>query len=328
MKAILYHTYGSPEVLQLTETEKPSPQASEVLVKVHATSANPLDWHMMRAEPFLARLENGLQKPNNPKLGADVAGVVEAIGSGVTEFQPGDEVFGDVFDSGLGAFAEYVTVPESTLAHKPANISFEAAAATPIAGITALQGLHKGNVQAGQKVLVNGASGGVGTFAVQIAKAYGAEVTGVCSTRNLDLVRSIGADHVVDYTQDDFTQQGQRYDLIIDAVGNRSVSDLRRALTPNGQCVIIGFTTLPRLFEHMLIAGIVSAFGGQTLGLMGTVNSTKDDILTMQDLLQAGKINPVIDKCYSFDETAEAIAYLETGRARGKVVINITEANA
>ena len=225
----------------------------EVLVKVHAASANPADWHLMRGAPFLARLANGLLKPKNTRLGADVAGRVEAVGSSVTQFQVGDDVFGELPLDALGSFAEYVCAHEDALALKPANLTFEQAAAVPLAAFTALQGLRdKGQIQPGQKVLINGASGGVGTFAVQIAKSFGTEVTGVCSTRNLDMVRSIGADHVIDYTQEDFTQNGQRYDLIFDAVGNRSVSDLRRALSPNGICAVAGFTSLSRLFQVML----------------------------------------------------------------------------
>ncbi|MCH8223508.1 MAG: NAD(P)-dependent alcohol dehydrogenase, partial [Chloroflexi bacterium] len=241
MKAITQHKYGSPDVLELQEVDKPVVQDDQVLVRVQAASVNPLDWHFLRGTPRFGRLEMGLLKPKNKILGADVAGRVEAVGRDVTQFQPGDEVFGSAYESGLGAFAEYVCVTENACVLKPASMTFEEAAAVPTAAITALQGLRdKGQVQSGQKVLINGASGGVGTFAVQIAKSLGAEVTGVCSTGNLDMVRSIGADQVIDYTREDFTQNGQRYDLIIDAVGNRSVSDLKRALSPKGTCVIIG----------------------------------------------------------------------------------------
>ena len=251
MKAIIFTQYGSPDVLQLTDLEKPTPKDNEVLVKIHAASANPLDWHRMRGAPFLARLNNGLQKPKNTMIGADIAGRVEALGKNVTQFQLGDEVFGDI---STGGFAEYACASEELLALKPVNTSFEAAAAVPVAAFTALQGLRgKGQIRQGQKVLINGASGGVGTFAVQIAKSYGTEVTGVCSTRNLDLVRSIGADHVIDYTKEDFTRNGQRYDLVFDAVGNRSVSDLQRALSPNGICAVAGFTSLSRLFQVILL---------------------------------------------------------------------------
>jgi NADPH:quinone reductase-like Zn-dependent oxidoreductase len=318
MKAILFTKYGSPDVLQLTEVEKPTPKDNQVLVKVHAASANPLDWHRMRGAPFLARLGEGLLKPKNPKLGADIAGRVEAVGSNVTEFQPGDEVFGVC----TGGFAEYVCAAETKLALKPAKLSFEAAAAVPVAAFTALQGLRdKGQIQAGQKALINGASGGVGTFAVQIAKAFGVEVTGVCSTRHLDMVRSIGADHVVDYTQDDFTRNGQRYDLIFDAVGNRSVSDYRRALSPEGTCVIAGFTTLSRLFEHMILGPWMSRFGSKKVGLMGMATTPTQDLIVLKELLEAGKVVPIIDRRYLLNETAEAIRYLEQGHAGGKVII-------
>jgi NADPH:quinone reductase-like Zn-dependent oxidoreductase len=324
MKAIVYTEYGSPDVLRLKEVEKPTPKDDEVLVKVHAASANPLDWHFMRGAPFLARLEGGLQKPKHTRLGADVAGQVEAVGRNVTRFKPGDAVFGEIFGSGLGSFAEYVCTREDMLALKPANLSFEEAAATPVVGFTAIQGLRDtGHIQSGQKVLINGASGGVGTFAVQFAKSVGAEVTGVCSTRNLDMVRSIGADHVIDYTKEDFTKNGQRYDLIYDAVGNRSVSDYQRALTPNGRAVVAGFTTLFRLFQHVLLGAWVSKTGSQKVGLMGTAKANQKDLLVIKELLETGKVVPVIDKRYPLSETAEAIRYLETGHARGKVVITV-----
>jgi NADPH:quinone reductase-like Zn-dependent oxidoreductase len=324
MKAIIFPKYGSPDVLQLTEVEKPTPKDSQVLVKVHAASANPLDWHRMRGEPFIARLGEGFLKPKDPKLGADIAGRVEAVGSNVTEFQPGDEVFGVC----AGSFAEYALAGESKLALKPANLSFEAAAAVPVAAFTALQGLRdKGQIQAGQRVLINGASGGVGTFAVQIAKSYGAEVTGVCSTRNLDMVRSIGADHVIDYMQEDFTRNGQYYDLIYCAVGNRSVSDYKRALSPQGTCVIAGFTTLSRLFEHMVLGPMMSRAEGKKVGLQGTATTPKEDLVVIKELLETGKVVPVIDRCYPLNETAEAIRYLEKGHARGKVIITVVHAN-
>ena len=321
MKAIVYTEYGSPDVLQFKDVEKPAPTDNEVLLKVHAASANPADWHLMRAEPFLARLANGLLKPKNTKLGADVAGQVEAVGGNVTQLQVGDDVFGEMPLNELGGFAEYVCAPERLLALKPAGMTFEQAAAVPLAAFTALQGLRdKGQIQPGQKVLINGASGGVGTFAVQIAKSFGAEVTGVCSTRNLDMVRSIGADHVIDYTQEDFTQTAQRYDLIFDAVGNRSVSDYKRALSPNGICSVAGFTSLSRLFRIMLL-------GGKKVGMMKTAKANKEDLVFIKELLEAGKVVPVIDRCYPLAETAEAIRYLETGHARGKVVITAAENN-
>ena len=314
MKAILFTEYGSPDVLQYKDVEKPVPGDNEVLIKVYAASANPLDWHSMRGAPFLARVEFGLQKPRDPRLGADVAGRVEAVGKNVTQFQIGDEVFGDIFK---GSFAEYACTSEKLLAAKPANSSYEAAAAVPVAALTALQGLRdKGQIRSGQKVLINGASGGVGTFAVQIAKSYGTEVTGVCSTRNLDLVRSIGADHVIDYTKEDFTNNGQRYDLIFDTIGNLSVSACQRALSPNGICAIAGFTTMFHLFQVML-------FGGKKVSMMETAKADKKDLLFIKELLETGKVVPVIDRTYPLNETAEAIRYLETSRARGKVVITV-----
>jgi len=325
MKAIVYTEYGPPDVLQLKEVEKPAPKADEVLVKVHAASANPLDWHRMRGEPFVARLTDGLLKPKNPMLGADIAGQVEAVGSSVKEFQPGDEVFGEIF---FGGFAEYVCVTEDKLVLKPANISFEETAAVPVAALTALQSLrNKGQVQPGQKVLINGASGGVGTFTVQIAKSFGADVTGVCSARNLDMVRSIGADRVIDYTREDFTQNGQAYDLIIDNVGNRSVSDLKRALSPNGNCVIVGFSSLALLFQHIFLGPLVSRKGGKKIGLMGIAQMNKNDLTFIKELLEAGKVTPAIDRCYPLSEVPEAIRYLEDGHARGKVVITVEHNN-
>ena len=323
MKAIIYETYGSADVLQLKDVEKPAPQPNEVLVKVHASSANPLDWRMMRASPFLARLENGLFKPKETRLGADLAGRVEAVGSSVTQFRPGDEVFGDNFGSGLGAFAEYVCVSEERLALKPSRVSFEDAAAVPLAAMTALQGLQLGKIQPGQKVLINGASGGVGTFAVQIAKALGAEVTGVCSTRNMEMVRSIGADHVIDYTQEDFTRSGQQYDLIYCAVGNHSITEYKRALKPQGVCVIAGFTSLRLMFEHLILGPRRSKVGGQRVGIMGTVKSNRDDLEMLRQLLETGKVMPVIDRCYALDQVPDALRYLETGRAKGKVIITV-----
>jgi len=323
MQAVVFYNYGSPDILKLEEVAKPTPKDDEVLVKVHSASANPLDWHIMRGSPFLARLEFGLRKPGINRLGADVAGRVEAVGKNVKDFKPGDEVFGDTFDSGLGSFAEYVCVPEKNLVLKPAHISFEAAAAVPIAAITALQGLRRGQIKPGQKVLINGASGGVGHFGVQLAKAFDTEVTAVCSGRNSEMVRSIGADHVLDYTKEDFTRTGQQYDLIFDAVGNRSVSDLKRALTPNGIAVIAGFTSLRNLFQHMIVGALVSRIGTRKIGMMDTAKTTKEDLLFLSDLLATGKIVPVIDRCYPLKETAEAIRYLETSRARGKVMIGV-----
>ena len=320
MKAILFPKYGSPEVLQLTEVEKPTLNENQVLIKVLAASANPLDWHRMRGEPFLARMGEGLRKPKNQKLGADVAGQVESVGKNITEFKPGDEVFGVC----SGAFAEYALASPGKLVLKPANLSFEAAAAVPVAAFTALQGLRDtGQIQTGQKILVNGASGGVGTFAVQIAKAFGAEVTGVCSTPKLDMVRSIGADHVVDYTLEDFTRNGQVYDLIYCAIGNRSAFDYRRALKPQGICVIAGFTSMPRLFGNMILGPLVSRAGGRQIIGQGMASTPHENLLVIKELLEAGKVIPVLDRCYPLSETAEAIRYLEKGHARGKVIITV-----
>src|SRR2546421_803772 len=320
MKAIVYTQYGSPDVLQFKEVEKLAPKDGQILVKIYAASANPLDWHLMRASPFLARLAGGLRKPKDPRLGADFAGRVEAVGANVAQFQPGDEVFG----ASTGAFAEYICVAEREVALKPANLSFEQAAAVPVAATTALQGLlDTGQIHSGLRVLVNGASGGVGTFAVQIAKAFGAEVTGVCSSHNLDMVRSIGADHVIDYTREDFTRHGQHYDLIYDAVGNRSVSAYRRALNPGGTGAVAGFTSLPRLFEHMLLGPLRSKFGSKKVGLMGTAQIKQKDLMDLKALVEDGKVTPVIDRRYSLRETAEAIRYLEAKHARGKVVITV-----
>jgi NADPH:quinone reductase-like Zn-dependent oxidoreductase len=324
VKAIVYTTYGSPDVLQFKDIEKPTPKDNEVLVKIHAASANPADWHTMRAEPFLARLVNGFFKPKNPRLGADVAGRVEAVGRTVTQFHVGDAVFGCMSLNEMSSFAEYVCAKEDALVLKPANLSFEQVAAVPLAAFTALQGLRdKGQIQSGQKVLINGASGGVGTFAVQIAKSFGAEVTGVCSTRNLDMVRSLGADHVIDYTREDFTNNGQHYDLIYCAVGNRSTTDYKRALKPQGACVIAGFTNLRLLFEHMILGPLRSKATGKRVGLMPTMKPNKKDLAFMSELLETGKVKPVIDRCYPLAEVPEALRYLEAGHAQGKVVITI-----
>jgi NADPH:quinone reductase-like Zn-dependent oxidoreductase len=322
MKAIIYTKYGPPEILQLKEIEKPVPKDNEVLVKVIAASVNPADWHMIRGEPKFARLTFGLTKPKNIIPGIDLAGQVESVGRDVKEFHPGDEVFGAC--GWGGAFAEYVCGTEKSLVHKPANITFEEAAAIFVAAISALQGLRdKGKIQSGQKVLINGASGGVGTFAVLLAKHFGAEVTGVCSTRNLDLVRSIGADNAIDYTKEDFTNTTQKYDLIIDNIANRLVTDLKRALNPNGLCVIIGFSSLSRMFQYMFLGPLVSMAGNKKIASLGTAKPNKKDLLLLKDLLESGKIKPVIDRRYPLSQVSEAIRYLEEGHARGKVVINI-----
>jgi NADPH:quinone reductase-like Zn-dependent oxidoreductase len=324
MKAIIHCEYGGPEVLKVEEIEKPVPNDNQVLVKVRAVSVNPLD--LTIRGPLLLRPLFGLRKPKDTRLGVDYSGTVEAVGKNVTNFKPGDEVFGGK----NGAIAEYVCVlADRAVVLKPANMTFEQAAAVPVAAITALQGLRdKGHIQAGQKVLVNGASGGVGTFAVQIAKAFGAEVTGVCSTRNVDLVRSIGADHVIDYTKEDFTNGAQRYDLIFDLIGNHSFSERRRVLNPNGICVMAG-------------VGGAGWHDGMGMRLAGELNAyvrsrfvrekfvayiaafNKADMTILADLMQSGKVTPVIDRTYKLNETADALRYLEQGHARGKVVISL-----
>ena len=325
MKAIVCRKYGSPDVLRLEELEKPTPKDHEVLLKVHAASANAGDWHLLRGEPFPVRLMFGLLKPRHKILGADVAGRVAAVGRNVSEFQPGDEVFGDISVCGFGAFAEYVCVTENALVLKPANLSFEEAAAAPAAAVTALQGLRKGQIQPGQKVLVNGASGGVGTFAVQIAKSFGADVTGVCSTRNLDRVRSIGADHVIDYTREDFTQNGRRYDLILAANGYHSIGDYKRALSPNGIYVMTGGSGA-QMFQAMFLGPWLSMVGNKKMGNL-LMKPNKKDLVFVKELLEAGKVVPVIDRRYPLNEVADAIRYLEEGHARGKIVITLEHAN-
>jgi NADPH:quinone reductase-like Zn-dependent oxidoreductase len=327
MQAIIQNEYGSPDRLELKEIDRPVVNDDQVLVRVHAASVNPLDWHFMRGTPRFGRLVMGLRKPKNKVLGADMAGRVEAVGKEVTQFQPGDEVIGDSFEHGLGAFAEYVSIAETAIVLKPTGVSCEDPAAMPTAAVTALQGLRdKGKIQPGQKVLINGASDGVGTYAVQIAKSFGAEVTGVCSTKNVEMVRSIGADHVIDYTREDFTQNGQGYDLVIDAVGNRSVSDLKRALSPGGTCVIIGFTSLGLLFQAAFLGAWMSLVGSKKIGLMGSVKPNQKDMDFMKDLVDSGEVTPVIDKRYPLSEVAEAIRYLEDGHVRGKVVITVLDA--
>src|SRR5256885_3514443 len=325
MKAIVNTHYGSPDVLQLKEVARPTPKDNEVLVQVHAASVNAAELHLLRGKPFLMRLMGfGFLIPKHTILGAAMAGRVEAVGRNVTQLQPGDEIFGDLTKCGWGAFAEYVCASEDALVLKPANVTFEQAAAVPLAAVTALQGLRaKGQIKPGQKVLIYGASGGVGTFAVQLAKAFGAEVTGVCSTRNVDMVRSIGADQVIDYTQEDFTKNGQRYDLIFDAVGNRSVSAYKRALSPTGMCAVAGFTTLPHLFQVLVLGSWVSRTGSKKIGQMETAKPNQKDLVFVKELLEADKVVPVIDRRYTLREVPEAIRYLEEGHAKGKVVITV-----
>jgi NADPH:quinone reductase-like Zn-dependent oxidoreductase len=327
MKAIVCTKYGPPDVLQLQEVAKPTPKEDEVLVKVHAASVNAYDWHLLTADVFLVRLMGGgLLRPKKTIPGVDIAGRIEAAGSNVKQFRPGDEVFGDISACGNGGFAEYVSVPENALALKPATLSFEEAAAVPLAATTALQGLRdQGKIQAGQKVLINGASGGVGTFAVQIAKSFGAEVTAVCSTRNFDMARTLGADRVIDYTKEDFTHNGQTYDLILAANGYHPLSAYKRALTPQGIYVMVGGTPA-QIFQAMLLGAWMSENGGKRLGGF-TAKANQKDLVMLKALVEAGKVVPVIDKRYSLSEAAEALRYLGAGHARGKVVITVEHSN-
>jgi NADPH:quinone reductase-like Zn-dependent oxidoreductase len=325
MKAIVYTQYGPPDVLQFKEVATPVPADNEVLIKLCAASANPLDWRIMRADPFIIRFFFGFFKPKKQIPGSDIAGRVEAIGRLVTQFQPGDEVFGAKGFAG-GGFAEYVCAVEDELALKPADISFEHAAAVPVAAITALQGLRDiGRIQRGQKVLIDGASGGVGTFAIQIAKAFGAEVTAVCSTRNVDIARSIGADHVIDYSREDFTRSGQRYDLIMAANARHSVFDYRRALSQNGTCVKAGGKpSLTGMLQDLLVTPLLSLRGRKKVHSF-IAKLHKKDLIVLKDLLEAGKIVPVIDRRYPLSDVAAALRYLEEGHAQGKVVITIEQ---
>ena len=322
MRAMVYETYGPPEVLELREIERPAVVDDGVLVRVHAASVNPFDWHFLTGTPYLVRVGAGFRKPKNKTLGVDFAGTVEAVGKDVTQFHPRDEVFG----SKSGAFAEYVCVRKS-VALKPANVTFEQAAAVPIAGVTALQGLRdKGGIQAGHKVLINGASGGVGTFAVQIAKSFGAEVTGVCSTRNVEAVRSLGADHVIDYAQADFTRSGQRYDLMFDVAGNRSWSECKRILTDKATLVVVGGRKTNRWIGPMgdgLKKRLVSLGGSRKVVSPFLANVKREDLAAMGELLESGSVTPVIEKRYELSEVPEAVAYVGTGHAQGKVVITI-----
>jgi NADPH:quinone reductase-like Zn-dependent oxidoreductase len=323
MQAVVQDAYGAPQdVLTLQEIDKPGPGDDDVLVQIRAAGVHIGDWLVMNGLPYMIRLGFGVTKPKNTVPGMEFAGQVEAVGKNVSQFQPGDEVFGY---AGAGAFAEYVSVSQDALAMKPANASFEQAAVVPISGITAIQALRdKGKVQPGHKVLIIGASGGVGTYAVQIAKAYGAEVTGVCSTRNVDMVRSLGADHVVDYTHEDISQNGQQYDLILDTAGNRPLSELRRMLTPTGTLVIVGGSGGPWLMGtgRSLKALAVSPFTGQTL-TMFLSRTTKDDLIALSELIESGQVTPVVDRTFSFDETADALTYVGERHTRGKTVITM-----
>jgi NADPH:quinone reductase-like Zn-dependent oxidoreductase len=320
MKAIVRETYGSPEVLHLEDIPLPTVGDGDVLVRVRAASANAGDWHLLRGTPLPFRIVAGLRKPKFKIIGNDIAGCVEAVGRNVTEFRPGDEVFGELSRCGFGAYAEFAAAPAKALALKPATLSFEEAAAIPTAGCTALQGLRHGRIRQGQRVLVNGASGGVGTFAVQIAKAFGTEVTAVCSTRNVDAVRSIGADHVLDYTKDDFAAVGRRYDLILAANGDRSIWDYQRALTADGAYVMTGGSN--RQLMDALLFGPVLSMGRQKLGNL-LMKPKQADLLFLKELCEAGKLRPMIDRRFSLSDVPAAVRYVEEGRARGKVVITI-----
>jgi NADPH:quinone reductase-like Zn-dependent oxidoreductase len=334
VKAIVRDNYGPPDVLELEDLSKPEPGGDGVLLRVHATSVNPADGHILRGDPYVSRLQLGLREPKDRVLGCDVAGRVEMIGESVRMLRPGDEVFGSPFMRGFGAFAEHVRISEDLLAPKPTTLSFEQAAAVPLAASAALQGLRDhGRIEPGHKVLIVGASGGVGTFAVQIAKSFDAEVTGVCSTRNVDLVRSLGADHVIDYTQEDFTQSGERYDLIVDIPGNHPFSACRRVLTPDGKYVLIGHDrfgqgagrwlgSLPRVLKLVVLSPFVSQLPPPNFSMP----NKKDSMALLREFLEAGKLTPVIDRRYLLEEVPEAIRHLEEGHARGKLIIAVRDA--
>ncbi len=322
MQAIVYERYGSPDVMQLREIAQPVPRAGEVLVKVHAASVNMADWHLLTADIFLVRLAAGLFKPKRSILGIDVAGRVETVGAGSRRFQPGDAVFGDLFPN-HGSFAEYVAVPESILETMPVNLSFAQAAAVPLAAMTALQGLRLGRIAAGQRVLINGASGGVGSFTVQLAKYFGAEVTAVCSSGNVEQARILGADQVIDYKREDFTTAGRQYDLIVAPYSAVPLSAYRRVLSPRGRYVMIGGQG-SLFFQLMVFGPLLSKKGGQTFSLLSAKGNAQD-LAFLKELLAAGKLRPVIDRHYPLAQTAEALRYLGAGHARGKVVIDVVQ---
>ena len=321
MKAIVYTKYGSPDVLELKEIEKPVPGDNEVLIKVHAASVNNWDWDLVRGKPFLFRLISGIQKPKFPIIGSDIAGSIEAVGKNVVKYKPGDEVFGDMCENGFGAFAEYTCTKENALARKPASMTFKEAAAIPQAGEMALQGIRDyGQVQPGQKVLINGAGGATGTFAIQLAKQYGAEVTGVDHTTKLDFMHSIGADHVIDYTQEDFTRNGIQYDVVFDVIANRSIFDYKRSLGPKGKFRMIG-GKIGSIFQALLLGPILSSKKGKQLGIIGI--QPNKDLPYLVELFEAGKVKPIIDKAYPLSEVPEAIRRLGKGRSMGKIIITI-----
>lgn len=323
MQAIVYHQYGSPDVLQRAEVAQPTPASDEVLVKIHATSVNAADWLLLNGESIMTRMiAGGLNAPKKAILGGDMAGTVEAVGNGVTQFKPGDAVYGDVSACRTGGFAEYIAVPEKYLARKPANLSFAEAAAFPLAGGTALQGVRdKGRVQAGQHVMITGASGGVGAFAVQIAHAFGANVTAVCSTSKMAMVRQLGADAVIDYTRTDITQTGARYDVILDIAANRPFSDFRHSLNPGGSYIVAG-GAIPRIFGAMLLGPLASLTGGKRYGVL-TAQPKQADLQTLTEMIEAGRLKPVIDRCYPLAETADALRYFGSRKVQGKIVITV-----
>ena len=326
MKAIVRDSYGSPNVLELKDIDKPEPADDEVLLRVHAASVNPADWHILRGAPYIARMQFGLRKPKDRVLGCDVAGHIEAVGNNVTSLQPGDEVFGSPFMHGLGAFAEWVCLSEDLLAPKPAALSFEQAAAVPLAASTALQALRDhGRIEPGHKVLIIGASGGVGTFAVQIAKSFDAEVSGVCSTRNVQMVRVLGAEHIIDYTQEDFTHSGHKYDLIFQLAGTLSPSECRSALTSDGTLVLSSGESEGRWIgpvDRVIKALVLSPFVSQKMASF-TVKPNREDLQLLKQFIEDGTLTPVIDRTYPLAQVPEAIRYLEEGHARGKVVISV-----
>jgi len=323
MKAIVYTQYGSPDVLQLMDIPKPEPTENQICVKVHAASINALDYRRFESLSFMGRLmEEKLTKSIGRPLGADIAGVVESVGANIKQFKLGDEVFGIAVGS-KGGFAEYACTDENHLAPKPASLSFEAASVVPVAALTALQGLRdKGQIQSGQKVLIIGASGGVGTFAVQIAKAFGAEVTAVCSSRNLDMARSIGADHVIDYAKEDFTQNEQRYDLVFAVNGNHPISAYQRTLNSKGTYICTG-GALSQIFQAILLGPLMSRKNGKKMGFMGITKYNQKDLVYLRNLLDSGKVVPVIEKSYQMDEVSSAMRYVAEGHARGKVIVQI-----
>ncbi|MBD3241897.1 MAG: zinc-binding dehydrogenase [Chitinivibrionales bacterium] len=324
MRAMMCLRYGSPDGIQMQDVPKPVPKPNEVLVKVHAAAVNALDWHFLRGKPFLVRLHYGFVRPKVQVLGYDIAGTVEDVGAKVTRFKVGDEVFGGL-GFALGGFAEYACIPEDGfVAHKPSAVTFEQAAAVPAAGATALKSIRdRGGIRAGQTVLINGAAGGVGTFSVQIAKSFDTHVTAVCSSRNVDMVRSIGADEVIDYTRDDFARTGRTYDLVLDNVGNRSLPDLMRALSPTGTCVVVGFTSMRRIMAQALLSPIVSRKGGKSIMLSSNDEPGRDDAISLVKLLESGAVVPQIDRCYPLEQLADAMRYVETLHARAKVVITM-----